>query len=313
MISLVTGHTGTEHVTSKQVGRFNAALHGKGNYILDVGDKCQVDVIDSNKIRINKGELMCQGRHISIESPEDITITGGTLGQTTYALVYIHYSIDDSGIESVSLQTKALTSADNYDLSGSILDGSSTADIELARVSLNGYSISKAEMLLQVIKNTEQISNDTSKALEDFSKKILKQVMEESLRVVDFKKSGDLLLSNKDCSVYFKLNNGLEFEFGRKIIDDNVEYYDTYIKHKVSKPIYANVISRGTVLRNNSNLWYKFIVGDVDFSTYGLNWDGFFYCENASSYTDAIVRKTELEYSIGSLDLKYLVIGYSGD
>ena len=115
MISLVTGHTGMEHVTSKQVGRFNAALHGKGNYILDVGDKCQVDVIDSNKIRINKGELMCQGRHISIEAPEEITITGGTLGQTTYALVYIHYSIDDSGIESVSLQTKALTSADNSD------------------------------------------------------------------------------------------------------------------------------------------------------------------------------------------------------
>ena len=195
MISLLTGHTGTEHVTSKQVGRFNAALHGKGNYILDVGDKCQVDVIDSNKIRINKGELMCQGRHISIESPEEITITGGTLGQTTYALVYIHYSIDDSGIESVSLQTKALTSADNYDLSGSILDGSSTADVELVRVSLNGYSISNAELLLQIMQDSEKLK-----------KEILNTVLNESLRIVEFQNSEEVH--------YFRFNNGLEVEFG---------------------------------------------------------------------------------------------------
>lgn len=242
MISLVTGHTGTEHVTSKQVGRFNAALHGKGNYILDVGDKCQVDVIDSNKIRINKGELMCQGRQISIESPEEITITGGTLGQTTYALVYIHYSIDDSGIESVSLQTKALTSADNYDLSGSILDGSSTADVELVRVSLNGYSISNAELLLEVLQDSENLK-----------KEILNTVLNESLRIVDAKTQDDVN--------YFRFNNGIEIEFGyvdvKTLIQNNYGDRNFKLLFKFIKGgLYLNVTSGVGGSRYYDNAYY---------------------------------------------------------
>lgn len=242
MISLVTGHTGMEHVTSKQVGRFNAALHGKGNYILDVGDKCQVDVIDSNKIRINKGELMCQGRHISIESPEEITITGGTLGQTTYALVYIHYSIDDSGIESVSLQTKALTSADNYDLSGSILDGSSTADVELVRVSLNGYSISNAELLLEVLQDSENLK-----------KEILNAILNKSLRIVD--------AETQDAVNYFRFNNGIEIEFGYVDVKTLFRYNSGDREFKllfkfIKDSLYLNVTSSVGGSRYYGNAYY---------------------------------------------------------
>lgn len=249
MISLVTGHTGTEHVTSKQVGRFNAALHGKGNYILDVGDKCQVDVIDSNKIRINKGELMCQGRHISIEAPEEITITGGTLGQTTYALVYIHYSIDDSGIESVSLQTKALTSADNYDLSGSILDGSSAADVELVRVRLNGYSISNAELLLELLQDSENLK-----------KEILNAVLNKSLRIVDAK--------TQDAVNYFRFNNGIEIEFGyvdvRTLFQENNEKRAFRLPFKfIKRCSYVNVSSGIDSTRYYNNAYYY---GEISYS-----------------------------------------------
>lgn len=301
MISLVTGHTGTEHVTSKQVGKFNAALHGKGNYILDVGDKCQVDVIDSNKIRINKGELMCQGRHISIESPEEITITGGTLGQTTYALVYIHYSIDDSGIESVSLQTKALTSADNYDLSGSILDGSSTADIELVRVSLNGYSISKAELLLQVLQDSEKLK-----------KEILNTMLNESLRIVNAKTQGDVK--------YFRFNNGLEIEVGKvgfadvKISQDGCDFVIPY--KYVENPIYANLTSNNKVNRNvdttaTQSLWFT----NIDCVKEPKNI--IFYCayfhESMGAGGLNVRLETGLNSSCRKYYIKYLVIGYSGD
>lgn len=295
MISLVTGHTGTEHVTSKQIGRFNAALHGKGNYILDVGDKCQVDVIDSNKIRVNKGELMCQGRHISIETPEDITITGGTLGQTTYALVYIHYSIDDSGIESVSLETKALTFADNYDLSGSILDGSSTADIELVRVSLNGYSISNAELLLEVLQDTEQLGKD-----------ILNKMLTESLRIVEAK--------TQDGVNYFRFNNGIEIEFGSVDVyrmfryntgDRNFKLPFAYLKNT----IYLNVNSSVKSSRFYNNSYYY---GEI---SYSLSQGDFAEIQMMKLNTDTGERA---QYDTLDEDLcgnvNYFAVGtYSGD
>ena len=295
MISLVTGHTGTEHVTSKQVGRFNAALHGKGNYILDVGDKCQVDVIDSNKIRINKGELMCQGRQISIESPEEITITGGTLGQTTYALVYIHYSIDDSGIESVLLQTKALTSADNYDLSGSILDGSSTADVELVRVSLNGYSISNAELLLEVLQDSENLK-----------KEIFNAVLNKSLRIVDAK--------TQDSVNYFRFNNGIEVEFGyvdvKTLFQNNYGDREFKLRFKFIKgALYLNVISSVGGSRYYDNAYYY---GEI------------FHIANRYDYAEFSMKKLNsrtgerTEYDDFDEDLEgtiyYFVVGkYSGD
>lgn len=295
MISLVTGHTGTEHVTSKQIGRFNAALHGKGNYILDVGDKCQVDVIDSNKIRINKGELMCQGRHISIEAPEDITITGGTLGQTTYALVYIHYSIDDSGIESVSLETKALTSADNYDLSGSILDGSSTADIELVRVSLNGYSISNAELLLEVLQDTEQLAKD-----------ILNKMLTESLRIVDAKTQDDVN--------YFRFNNGIEIEFG--YVDITTLFQNSGGNRAFKLPykfikgsLYLNVTSGVCGSRYYDNAYYY---GEISYSLSRYDYAEF----QMSKLNSRTGERTEYDTFDEDLygDIYYFAIGtYSGD
>lgn len=295
MISLVTGHTGTEHVTSKQVGRFNAALHGKGNYILDVGDKCQVDVIDSNKIRINKGELMCQGRHISIESPEEITITGGALGQTTYALVYIHYSIDDSGIESVSLQTKALTSADNYDLSGSILDGSSTADVELVRVSLNGYSISNAELLLEVLQDSENLK-----------KEILNAALNKNLRIVDAK--------TQDAVNYFRFNNGIEIEFGyvdvRTLLQENNEKRAFKLPFKFIKRCpYVNVSSGIDSARYYNNAYYY---GEISYSLSRGNYAEF----QMSKLNSRTGERTEYDDFDEDLvgNIYYFAVGtYSGD
>lgn len=295
MISLVTGHTGTEHVTSKQVGRFNAALHGKGNYILDVGDKCQVDVIDSNKIRINKGELMCQGRHISIESPEEITITGGTLGQTTYALVYIHYSIDDSGIESVSLQTKALTSADNYDLSGSILDGSSTADVELVRVSLNGYSISNAELLLEVLQDSENLK-----------KEILNTVLNESLRIVD--------AETQDAVNYFRFNNGIEIEFGYVDVKTLFQYNSGDREFKlpfkfIKDSLYLNVTSSVGGIRYYGNAYYY---GEISHIKNRYN-HAEFPMKKLNSRTGEITEYDDFDEDLEG-NIYYIVIGtYSGD
>jgi hypothetical protein len=209
MISLVTGHTGTEHVTSGQVGRFNAALHGKGNYILDVGDKCQVDVIDSKKIRINKGELMCQGRHISIEAPEEMTITGGILGQTTYALVYIHYEISETGIESVGLKSKKIKTETSYDVSGSILDGSSTADIPFASIKLKGYNVESAQALMPIAEN-----------LESAKASILKEVLNGCIGIVDES------VSDVNNVRYYELSNGIQFEYGYVILDEPLNLAD---------------------------------------------------------------------------------------
>ena len=51
-IHLVTGHTGSAHVTSNDVGSFHACTLTGGMCVLDKGEKFAAAVLDNNTIRI---------------------------------------------------------------------------------------------------------------------------------------------------------------------------------------------------------------------------------------------------------------------
>ena len=59
---LITGFAGQEHITAVDQGAFNAALIGRDQFVLDVGNVLKAQVISNNQIRILDGELMMQGR-----------------------------------------------------------------------------------------------------------------------------------------------------------------------------------------------------------------------------------------------------------
>ena len=102
-IELVTGYAGQGHVSSADVGRFNAGICGTGKYVLNTGLKFAYTQESSTLIRIGSGDAVDQGRHIIIPQNafEEVTIQSGTNGRTRIDVIALRYEKDtETGIES---------------------------------------------------------------------------------------------------------------------------------------------------------------------------------------------------------------------
>ena len=103
---LITGYAGVGHVTSADAGLFNAGVCGPGRYVMDSTGQFEYTLESNNEIRIGSGDLVDQGRHISIAPNTDValTINNGSQGKTRIDVVAMRYSKDvGTGVESAAL------------------------------------------------------------------------------------------------------------------------------------------------------------------------------------------------------------------
>lgn len=101
-LHLITGHKGEAHISSADVGAFNAGVFGQGEYVLNTGQKFKIEVLSNNAIKIHDGDLVMQGRHISLKngSSEELTIDNGTADLNRIDLIVVRYTQDiETGIE----------------------------------------------------------------------------------------------------------------------------------------------------------------------------------------------------------------------
>lgn len=159
-LHLVTGYKGTAHVTSADIGVFNAMTMGADDYVLTKGKRFEAQIVSNNAVRIYDGSLMMNGRQVNLDSGSylDAIISNGTSGMRRHDIIAIRYEVNaESGIESVSLVVgegtpSASTPTDPaISYPNSILDGATTHDMPLYRVVLNGLTIEKVEPLYRVL------------------------------------------------------------------------------------------------------------------------------------------------------------------
>lgn len=158
-VHLVTGHTGSAHVTAADHGSFNAAIFGDGQYVLDRGQKFAATIVSSNLVRIADGDLLMQGRHVRLSENTyaDITIENGSQSNNRNDLIVCRYTKNISlGTEECNLiaikgTETAGTAADPEYLSGDILDGDVQVDFPLYRIPISGLSVGTPVQLFTVI------------------------------------------------------------------------------------------------------------------------------------------------------------------
>lgn len=162
-VNIVTGMTGTAHITSDDDRCFNASIIGKGEYVFDYGKKFSVDIINNNLIRVHDGMCIIQGTQMGIElnDYEDVVIENGISGSIRKDLIVMRYERNaDTSIEKASLvvikgepvtndgQTQPVQPQPT---SGNILDGGDLiVDIPLYYVTIESLSIAKVEPLFVV-------------------------------------------------------------------------------------------------------------------------------------------------------------------
>lgn len=154
-VHLITGYAGVGHVTSADAGLFNAGICGPGRYVLESTGQFAYVLESNNQIRIGSGDLVDQGRHISIAPNTDVplTIENGTQGKTRVDVVAVRYSKDTStGVESASLVLLKGTEVPSGSTptpaavtQGNIINGATTDDTPLYHITVDNLQVTNVK------------------------------------------------------------------------------------------------------------------------------------------------------------------------
>lgn len=101
-MQIVTGKTGTPHVTSQQFRQFVEGTVGQGSYILNSAENLEPELVTNNKLKIRSG-IMCHHGNLSvveIGTYDEVTIPNGTQGMKRVILIANRYTRnEETGIE----------------------------------------------------------------------------------------------------------------------------------------------------------------------------------------------------------------------
>ncbi len=172
-LSLVTGHTGAEHVTAAQAGLVNAGVTGTGCYVFDLLGKFACTVESANSLTIGTGVARINGRDVVSDAATSLSIANGVSGQNRRDLVVARYSLDSStGVESATLAVikgtaTTGTPSDPAYSSGSVIDGKSTVDFPLWRVPVNGVNVGTPVRLFSTVPTMAGLADKVASAESD--------------------------------------------------------------------------------------------------------------------------------------------------
>lgn len=170
-VTLITGHSGAGHITSADAGRLIAGVVGLDRYVLPTGKKFAYTIISNNEIDIADGDLVDQGRHITLPQNEIevVQIENGTQGKERIDTIAIKYTMDaSSGIESASMVLKkgtpvtigSGTAAPAALTTGNIYAGATEDETALYYVYISGITITKVVQCFVVRESLAVLKND---------------------------------------------------------------------------------------------------------------------------------------------------------
>lgn len=173
-VELVTGYYGVgedgkpkRHVSSAEDGARQAGTVGLGCYALSTGSKLSATMEDANTLVVADGDVMMNGRHVSLPDPTSFTIPTGLQGQKVSNIAVLRYEKAADSVESVTPvvltgEPSANTPTDPAYNEGSILDGDSPVDMPLYRVVTDGINAGDPEPLFDVMMPMSELWDSVS-------------------------------------------------------------------------------------------------------------------------------------------------------
>ena len=173
-IDLVTGHAGTDHVSSASAGRYNAGVCGLGKYVLETGQQFAATIESANVIRIASGDAINQGRHITIpqNTYEDADILTGTQGKTRIDVIALRYTktTQEVGGKVISVESASIAVIKGAEVDsgstpvapaindGDIFNGDVIDDMALYHVLITDLSITSVTPVFTTLNNIREIN-----------------------------------------------------------------------------------------------------------------------------------------------------------
>lgn len=170
-VQLMTGNTAVP-VPSVSDGSLYAGIIGTGSYVQKIGKMCAASLDGPNKLVVQSGSIVHNGRHIRMLGNTEFTIPSGLQAQKRSNLCVIRYKSEPDGGESVEhlvLTGEAVSDGEPPDPeinSGSILDLATVSDMPLYRVVTDGINALDPEPLFNVMVPMSELWDSKSQLLE---------------------------------------------------------------------------------------------------------------------------------------------------
>ena len=178
---LVTGYAGEEHIESNDERSRLASYYGKGEYVMDRGNKFAASIISNNKVKILDGDILMQGGHIRKDTGtyNEMDIENGTTGYMRNDLIGVTYEKDS--VTGVEVSNMIVIKGDNYTgtqgdpdhdptyTTGDIVDGGAIYNfMPLYRVELDGLVLMKVTKLFKTVNTFADTLEEFETEFNDF-------------------------------------------------------------------------------------------------------------------------------------------------
>ena len=157
-MKIMTGKTGTPHVTSQQFRQYVESTVGQESYILASGENLEPELQTNNLLKIRSGMMSHHGNLsvVDIGTYDEVTIQNGTQGMQRIDLVVNRYTRNEgTGIEENAwVVIQGTPAASNPQVpaytEGNLQEGDLVDDCPVFEVHLNGINVTKVVKLLEV-------------------------------------------------------------------------------------------------------------------------------------------------------------------
>ena len=166
-MKIISGKTGSPHVTSQQFRQIFEGIIGDESCILPCGENMTPELQTNNSLKIRSGLMYHHGNLSTVElgTYDEVTIQNGTQGMKRIDLVVNRYRKESSGIEKnewiVIQGTPHASSPTVPDYTeGNLQDGDLVDDCPYLEVHLDGINVTEVKQLLTVMDSISDLAGE---------------------------------------------------------------------------------------------------------------------------------------------------------
>ena len=174
-MKIVSGRTGSPHVTSQQFRQMLEGIIGQGSYIITSGENLKPELSSNNLLKIRSGMMAHHGciSCVDIGTYDEVTLTNGSQGMKRIDLIVNRYTRNaETEVENCSwkvIQGKPVASnpAVPAYTSGNLQNGDLVDECPAFEVHYDGINVTEVKSLLSVTDGLSELSSNLKTATAD--------------------------------------------------------------------------------------------------------------------------------------------------
>lgn len=172
-MKIVSGRTGSPHVTSQQFRQMLEGIIGQGSYIVTSGENLKPELSSNNTLKIRSG-MMCHHGCVSsvdIGTYDEVTLTNGSQGMKRIDLIVNRHTRNaETEIENCEWKVIMGTPAASNPIvpgytAGNLQNGDTVDECPVFQVSYDGINVTAVKSLLETVGSLTELNSKTQENL----------------------------------------------------------------------------------------------------------------------------------------------------